>query len=83
MRGKIVNLCIGFMNLLFGVLVIIFTIHVPQDKTLMTKILFGSISVDDEFMLACDADHNSTVDLSDLTAIALCLEDDYTISQMN
>ena len=36
MRGKIVNLCIGFMNLLFGVLVIIFTIHVPQDKTLMT-----------------------------------------------
>ena len=54
-----------------------------KDKTLMTKILFGSISVDDEFMLACDADHNSTVDLSDLTAIALCLEDDYTISQMN
>lgn len=36
MRGKIVNLCIGLMNLLFGVLVLIFTIYVPQDKTLLT-----------------------------------------------
>ena len=36
MRGKIVNLCIGFMNLLFGILLIIYTVKVPQDKTLMT-----------------------------------------------
>ena len=36
MRGKIVNLCIGFMNVLFGILVIIYTKFVPQDKTLMT-----------------------------------------------
>lgn len=36
MRGKIVNLCIGFMNLLFGILIIFFTIYVPQDKTLLT-----------------------------------------------
>lgn len=36
MRGKIVNLCIGFMNVLLGALIIIFTIKVPQDKTLMT-----------------------------------------------
>ncbi len=36
MRGKIVNLCIGFMNLLFGALIIVFTMCVPQDKTLMT-----------------------------------------------
>lgn len=36
MRGKIVNLCIGFMNVLFGILVLIYTLLVPQDKTLMT-----------------------------------------------
>lgn len=36
MRGKIVNLCIGFTNLLFGILIIVFTIIVPQDKTLLT-----------------------------------------------
>ena len=36
MRGKIVNLCMGFMNLLFGALIIVFTMCVPQDKTLMT-----------------------------------------------
>jgi len=36
MRGKIVNLCIGFMNLIFGILIIIFTVYVPQDKTLLT-----------------------------------------------
>ena len=36
MRGKIVNLCIGFMNVLLGILIIIYTIKVPQDKTLMT-----------------------------------------------
>ena len=36
MRGKIVNLCIGFMNLIYGILIIFFTIYVPQDKTLLT-----------------------------------------------
>jgi len=36
MRGKIVNLCIGFMNVLFGAIVIIYTTAVPQDKTIMT-----------------------------------------------
>ena len=36
MRGKIVNLCIALMNLLLGILIIVYTIHVPQDKTLIT-----------------------------------------------
>ena len=36
MRGKIVNICIGFMNILFGALLLIYTIYVPQDKTLLT-----------------------------------------------
>lgn len=36
MRGKIVNLCIGFMNVLLGVLIIIYTQKIPQDKTLIT-----------------------------------------------
>ena len=36
MRGKIVNICIAFMNLLLGALIIIYTLNVPQDKTLMT-----------------------------------------------
>lgn len=36
MRGKIVNLCIAFMNLLLGALIIVYTIYVPQDKTLIT-----------------------------------------------
>ena len=36
MRGKIVNLCIGLMNILFGILIIAYTNVVPQDKTLMT-----------------------------------------------
>lgn len=36
MRGKIVNLCIGLMNVLFGILIIVYTLIVPQDKTLMT-----------------------------------------------
>lgn len=36
MRGKIVNLCMGLMNLLFGVLILVFTLYVPQDKTLLT-----------------------------------------------
>lgn len=36
MRGKITNLCIGLMNVLFGILIIVFTTIVPQDKTLMT-----------------------------------------------
>jgi len=36
MRGKIVNLCIGFMNIMFGILIIIFTIYIPQSETLLT-----------------------------------------------
>lgn len=36
MRGKFVNLSIGFANVLFGILIIIFTMCVPQDKTLLT-----------------------------------------------
>ncbi len=36
MRGKIVNLCIGFANILFGALLIIYTTYIPQDKILIT-----------------------------------------------
>ena len=36
MRGKIVNLCIGFMNIAIAVLLCIYMINVPQDKTLLT-----------------------------------------------
>ncbi|MBR3613666.1 MAG: hypothetical protein IKL55_00610 [Clostridia bacterium] len=36
MRGKIVNLCIGLMNILFGILIIAYTMVIPQDKTIMT-----------------------------------------------
>ncbi|MBR3697239.1 MAG: WG repeat-containing protein [Clostridia bacterium] len=36
MRGRIVNLCIGLMNIFFGILLLIFTIYVPQDVTLLT-----------------------------------------------
>lgn len=36
MRGKIVNLCIGFMNIAIAVLLLVYMINVPQDKTLMT-----------------------------------------------
>ena len=58
MRGKIVNLSIGFLNILFGILLIIFTNNVPQDKTLLTiqegvvvkYILFGIY-----FLMSCVA----------------------------
>ncbi len=36
MRGKIVNLCLAFTNILFGILIVIFTKKVPQDMTLLT-----------------------------------------------
>lgn len=36
MRGKIVNLCIGFMNIAIAVLLLVFMLNVPLDKTLMT-----------------------------------------------
>lgn len=36
MRGKIVNLCIGFLDILFGVLILVYTLNVPQDQTLLT-----------------------------------------------
>ncbi len=31
MRGKVVNLCIGSMNILFGLLLSIYTIYIPQE----------------------------------------------------
>ncbi len=31
MRGKIVNLCIGGMNIVFGLLILVYTIHIPQE----------------------------------------------------
>lgn len=36
MKGKIVNLCIGCMNIFVGILFLVFTLHIPQDKTLLT-----------------------------------------------
>ena len=36
MRGKIVNLCIGIMNILFGILIIAYTNIIPLDKIVMT-----------------------------------------------
>ena len=36
MRGKIVNLCIGAMNILMGIFILIFALNVEHDKTLMT-----------------------------------------------
>ena len=36
MRGKIVNLCFGFLNIMFGLVIILYTVKVPQDKTLLT-----------------------------------------------
>ena len=31
MKGKVVNLCIGCMNLLFGLLILFYTIYIPQE----------------------------------------------------
>ncbi len=31
MRGKIVNLCIGGMNIVFGILILVYTIYIPQE----------------------------------------------------
>ena len=36
MKGKFVNLCIGLLNILFSILVIVFTSIVPQDITILT-----------------------------------------------
>lgn len=36
MKGKIVNLCIGCMNLFVGILLLVFTLYIPQDKTVLT-----------------------------------------------
>lgn len=33
MRGKIVNLCIGFLNLLLGALILLFTLYIPEEIT--------------------------------------------------
>jgi len=36
MRGKIINLCIGCMNILFGLLLLIYTKVIPQEITELT-----------------------------------------------
>lgn len=36
MRGKVVNLCIGFMNILFGALLLVYMTYVPQEITELT-----------------------------------------------
>lgn len=36
MRGKIVNLCMGLMNILFGILIIAYARIIPQDLTTIT-----------------------------------------------
>lgn len=36
MRGKIVNLCIGGMNILFGILLLVYTLYIPQEITEFT-----------------------------------------------
>lgn len=36
MRGKIVNLCIGCMNILFGILLLVYTLYIPQEITEFT-----------------------------------------------
>ncbi len=51
MKGKVVNLCIGSMNILFGILLLIFTMYIPKElveytvqeltvTNTMTKIIF-------------------------------------------
>lgn len=34
MRGKIVNLCVSFMNILLGILILIFTLYIPEEVTI-------------------------------------------------
>lgn len=36
MRGKIVNLCIGGMNIAFGILLLIFTLYIPKEMAELT-----------------------------------------------
>lgn len=36
MRGKVVNISIGLLNILFGILIGVFTYIIPQDMTLLT-----------------------------------------------
>ena len=53
MRGKLVNLCVGLTNIVFGLLVILYTKIVPQDRTVLTVqennvvtyILFGIYAI--------------------------------------
>lgn len=53
MRGKLVNLCVGLTNIIFGLLVILYTKIVPQDMTVLTVqennvvtyILFGIYAI--------------------------------------
>lgn len=36
MKGKVVNLFLGLMNLLLGILILVFTLYIPQDISLRT-----------------------------------------------
>ena len=36
MRGKIVNLFVGLTNILFGVLILVYTMYIPQEITELT-----------------------------------------------
>ena len=53
MRGKIVNLCISFMNILLGILILIFTLYIPEEVTIQENYvvtyvkysIYGIISV--------------------------------------
>ena len=53
MRGKIVNLCVSFMNILLGILILIFTLYIPEEVTIQENYvvtyvkysIYGIISV--------------------------------------
>ena len=36
MRGKVVNLAVGLLNILLGIVIIFFTYYIPQDITQVT-----------------------------------------------
>ena len=44
MRGKVVNLCIGVMNILFGILILLFTLYIPKDLTIQENTIKTYIS---------------------------------------
>lgn len=52
MKGKIVNLCMGGMNILFGLLILVYTIYIPQEileltvqELSVTKIIRNAIYI--------------------------------------